>query len=360
MKETEVGVPDHLWVGIESRLPLVGGVPAATAVAKLGIVKWVAVLLAAVSTIGGGIYLLSNKENTVNISQNAESTASKHSEKASLLNQATNTLSSPVAITQSPGSAAVTNETENSPVVSNRFVSSEGEVQSAPEENDAIQNGNSSAVISYHENSHEGEKEFENTRESSFKSERNNPSAPVTEPPSTQALTASFKEIAVDRENLCWFFIPAADSDASFEWTISDGSVYSDLSPRHTFSAEGEYKVALSVTDRVGNTKFYEKSISVYRPGKLVIVNSFSPGSNGKNDVVDFLAQSRNIKGLNSLLVLDSQGNTMYKSETSAVWNGENPFGEIAPAGSYRYLISVTDINGQKMEKAGALQLFRE
>ncbi len=40
--------------------------------------------------------------------------------------------------------------------------------------------------------------------------------------------------------------------DLSFEWTISDGSTYSDKFIQHSFNDEGTYSVELVVTDEWG------------------------------------------------------------------------------------------------------------
>ena len=128
----------------------------------------------------------------------------------------------------------------------------------------------------------------------------------------------------------------------------------------HQFSEEGNYNVELTITDKQGNSTTESSTVRAVRPIIFTIPNAFSPGINGRNDVINFEEATQNEASMSSVKIMDRNGNTIYESKNSFIWDGTANNGEIAPNGVYTYVITATDKLGESRMNKGTIQLFSE
>jgi len=194
-----------------------------------------------------------------------------------------------------------------------------------------------------------------NQNDSDKKNDSNNIYNDTDEP-----ISASFHTKVVDATTMRYFFFPKTSANASFKWTSSDGYSSSDITFSHEFIEEGNYTIELTATDKSGNVATESSTIQVVKPIVFKIPNAFSPGINGRNDVINFEEATQNESSINSVTVIDRNGDVIYESNNSFIWNGSNKGGDLAPAGVYTYLITAIDKLGESRMNKGTIQLFRE
>lgn len=177
---------------------------------------------------------------------------------------------------------------------------------------------------------------------------------------SEEPLSAAFHTKIVDANSLRYFFFPKTSANTSFKWTSSDGYTSTEMTFSHQFNEEGNYSVELTVTDNSGNIASESTSIQAFKPIAFKIPNAFSPGINGKNDVIDFVEATQNESTIVSVSILDRNGNLIYESKNSFIWDGTANNGEMAPNGTYTYIITAIDKLGESRMNKGTIQLFGE
>jgi gliding motility-associated-like protein len=175
-----------------------------------------------------------------------------------------------------------------------------------------------------------------------------------------EPISASFHTRIVDAGAMRYFFFPKTSANATFKWTSSDGYSSSDITFSHQFNEEGNYTIELTATDKSGNIATESITVQVVKPIAFKIPNAFSPGINGRNDVINFEESTQNEGSINSVTIIDRNGTVIYESNNDFIWNGSNKSGELAPAGVYTYIITAIDKLGESRMNKGTIQLFRE
>lgn len=202
--------------------------------------------------------------------------------------------------------------------------------------------------------------EFEKGSANSDKSGENGNTQPINgggQTISQEKVTANFKAVLVSQSDLKFSFVPQADKAAKYEWNFGDGETSAEKAPAHTYTQEGNYSVELTVTDRNGNVQSLNTQVSAMRPAELFIPNVFTPNGDGKND--EFVIELKNGSGiLTKIIILNSTGR-IFESDGSSMWNGKLPDGELAPAGTYTYLVRAVGNNQDTIEKSGSITLRR-
>lgn len=192
--------------------------------------------------------------------------------------------------------------------------------------------------------------------------ERNNtaPNQKSNSNTAEEPLSASFHTKVVDANTLRYFFFPKTSANASFKWTSSDGHTSSEMTFSHQFNDEGNYSIELTVTDNSGNIATESTTVQVVKPIAFKIPNAFSPGINGKNDVINFEESTQNEASISSVTIFDRNGAIIYESNNDFIWNGSNKSGELAQSGVYTYVITAIDKLGETRMNKGTIQLFGE
>jgi gliding motility-associated-like protein len=175
-----------------------------------------------------------------------------------------------------------------------------------------------------------------------------------------EPISASFHTKVVDASAMRYFFFPKTSANATFKWSSSDGYSSTDITFSHQFSEEGNYTIELTATDKSGNIATESSTVQVVKPIAFKIPNAFSPGINGRNDIINFEESTQNEASIVSIAVFDRNGTVVYESNNDFIWNGTNKTGELAPVGVYTFIITAIDKLGKSQMNKGTIQLFRE
>ena len=153
-------------------------------------------------------------------------------------------------------------------------------------------------------------------------------------------------------------FINKASGDfESIAWDFGDGSVSTEISPKHSYLREGEYLVVQSVKYPFGCVYEYSISINVENGYEVYIPNAFTPNDNRLNDTFRPI-----FKGLSKikLEVFNTWGSLLFSEEGASLhgWKGEvnNRYVE---GGNYYYKVVATTFYGDVKEYSGPLTLIR-
>lgn len=154
-------------------------------------------------------------------------------------------------------------------------------------------------------------------------------------------------------------FEPIEDVELThYHWSFGDGQESHDESPTHVYEEPGNYNVTLTVTDEQGSSVSSAQEVAIEGTGVLQVVNIITPNGDGYNDTFDPAGMDESVE-ITYLLVLDLHGRTVFESTTETRWDGNLSSGEIAPAGTYIYLIRGKDKNNGIIEKSSKLTVKR-
>lgn len=136
-------------------------------------------------------------------------------------------------------------------------------------------------------------------------------------------------------------FVNTSTSITSAQWNFGDGQNASEMSPSHTYQAEGTYYVTLQVSNAEGCVDAVTHGPYVIVAPDLFIPNVFSPNGDGLNDVfrVDYGGQQPFY-----LRVVDRWGVILAESRDKMEgWDGLDQKGSAVPEGVYFYVLRVGD-----------------
>lgn len=137
----------------------------------------------------------------------------------------------------------------------------------------------------------------------------------------------------------------------TYEYTISDGSIYSSADFSHGFTDTGVFTIRQKVTDAFGCFGITEKQIPVYMITHILIPNAFHPDGDGLNETFE-------PEGLGiityELEIFDRWGGMVYQTEDSKAWTGAD-----YPTGIYAYRVRIRDHKGRFHTYTGTVHLLR-
>ena len=87
----------------------------------------------------------------------------------------------------------------------------------------------------------------------------------------------------------------------------------------------------------------------------IVVPNIFSPNGDGVNDVFSVEVP---LGELTKAQIYNRWGQHIYEFWDGGYWDGRTTLGEIAPEGTYMYVLEI-EVNGQVESRAGTLYLSR-
>jgi gliding motility-associated-like protein len=145
----------------------------------------------------------------------------------------------------------------------------------------------------------------------------------------------------------------------SYMWNFGDGSATAtstDENPTHIYNSEGDYQVTLKVTDAFGCENSISKMVNVTVDHDLFLPSAFTPNYDGVNDVF-------RLKGSGYLsadmIILDQWGQVMFRTDNaSRGWDGTVK-GNIAPNGTYSYIVRLKMSDGQNKVMKGNISLIK-
>lgn len=168
--------------------------------------------------------------------------------------------------------------------------------------------------------------------------------------------TGVFKVLPIDINEMRYSF-QSKDVANGYYWNFGDDTHSNEKSPNHRFAEEGNYEITLMVTDASGNQKTTTHEMNVYKPGKAIIPNVFTPNGDGSNDTFDPSVKSEGVT-FTRIVVSDSQGRIVFESNGQP-WDGNDPSGSPCNVGTYQYYVSGFDRNQEILENKDVVTLIR-
>jgi gliding motility-associated-like protein len=140
-------------------------------------------------------------------------------------------------------------------------------------------------------------------------------------------------------------------------WNFGDGSISTEISPKHSYLKEGIYSVVQTVKYPFGCNYSYSTTIKVEKGYEVVVPNAFTPNNNRLNDTFRPV-----FKGLSNIKmeVFNTWGGLLYSEEGTSLqgWTGVSN-GNLLPNGNYYYKIIGTTFYRDEIEYTGPFILMR-
>lgn len=142
----------------------------------------------------------------------------------------------------------------------------------------------------------------------------------------------------------------------TYHWDFGDGSESFEEHAKHTYAAEGEYEIVLTVTDIFGCPVQVRKEISVF-DYYLVMPNVFTPNGDGVNDY--FFPRFVGIESL-EFWVLNKWGETIFYTDdrNSQGWDGKLNQ-EVSIPGNYVYKLRFKTLDGRTQTMTDLFMLLK-
>jgi gliding motility-associated-like protein len=146
----------------------------------------------------------------------------------------------------------------------------------------------------------------------------------------------------------------------NWNWSLNGANISNSTLQNPTnvcFNELGDFSISLTVTDSNGTvSNTYTKNITINGCEELQIPTVFTPNSDGMNDVFNIVGTD--ITGL-EMQIYNRWGQLLFETnQINEGWNGRTTAGNIAPDGTYFYIINMIVDNEPKLYK-GTLSLIR-
>lgn len=151
----------------------------------------------------------------------------------------------------------------------------------------------------------------------------------------------------------------------TYSWNFGDSinqekNISDETNPMHVYTQPGVYCINLVSSNALGCKDSLEKCIEVIPDWTLYVPNTFTPNSNGNNDV--FAPVYSNVSEIN-LWIYDRWGNKIfYGKNAEAIWDGKVQNGssnEIAQLDTYVWVLTFTDIFDKPHRQIGHVNLIK-
>ena len=141
-----------------------------------------------------------------------------------------------------------------------------------------------------------------------------------------------------------------------YEWDFGDGTGSHQANPQHSFTAQGNYMVQMSVTNAFGCVSTMEMKIEVNESYLIMIPSGFTPL---EHENQTFRPKFRGIAAF-EMYIFNTWGDLLYEmtSMEDPGWDGKVK-GKLGPNGNYVYRAKFTTVDGKKLDKSGVFTLIR-
>ncbi len=150
-----------------------------------------------------------------------------------------------------------------------------------------------------------------------------------------------------------------SENAVDYDWDFGDGSPLLNLeNPEHRFSKMGKFLVRLYAFNELGCANVEEEQIIVGFE-KVYPPTAFSPNANLPEDrQFRIYAEGIAEEGYN-LQIFNRWGEKIFTSNSPFTgWNGKMKNGQLAPAGTYTWIIEFTDFMGKSHQQQGNVILL--
>ena len=140
-------------------------------------------------------------------------------------------------------------------------------------------------------------------------------------------------------------------------WDFNDGTTSEEVNPVHVFYEIGVYEVALTVTNRKGETFITTTEIEVKEGATLTLPNVFTPNNDRVNDY--FVVKGSKIKEFN-IKILTRSGKVIFESnDINQSWDGKDLSGNDMVTGNYVVIVIAKGNDGKQFEEKKIVNLIR-
>ncbi|MEX2512544.1 MAG: PKD domain-containing protein [Cyclobacteriaceae bacterium] len=168
---------------------------------------------------------------------------------------------------------------------------------------------------------------------------------------------ASFDVYGANLVNYPINFTPTTSRETvTHEWDFGDGNFSHESDPFHTYGAEGNYQVKLTVSDIFGCKRETIKQIKI-EEAFILMPNAFTPDGDGLND--RFFPEFNYIQKL-EFWIFNKWGETLFYTadNTDKGWDGTYR-GEAVTAGNYVFKLVYETPDGRTKELTNVFLLIR-
>ena len=151
-----------------------------------------------------------------------------------------------------------------------------------------------------------------------------------------------------------------SDDNLSFDWNFGDGSSSSNANPDNIYENAGSYLVKLTGTDSNGCESIDTLLIVVEENPEIKIPNVFTPNGDNKNDV--FIIDTKGTYTNVIMIIYNRWGRRIYEcgpenNVNACVWDGTKNNGQLASDGTYFYVVTLNDKDGNPVQETDDLTL---
>lgn len=143
-----------------------------------------------------------------------------------------------------------------------------------------------------------------------------------------------------------------------WNWTFGDGGASTDFEPTHVYSDSGHYQVTLIAQNDVGCQSPQTIIVHVKDIFRMYVPSAFTPGD--RDDLNQELSITANGIKEFEIKIFNRWGELVYSStDYTKTWSGRDSSGELNPIGVYFYTVRVIDVNREKHDLKGTINLLR-
>lgn len=352
----ELPVDPQLWVGVQSGI---GVGTAGSAATGLGFFAKLALAVASIAVVGTiGFFVLNQEEKALvsetPLSQSEIITNEIEEKDAGLDEKASSPIIGEEADTKA--STEMLQESSNQKQAYSTQETTARQLTTSAQKEQVVTDQSSSKDIQNdpgQNNSHTSDELLEHSSPISFEEPASQER--VNETP----LSAEFSAHKDDYNPYEFTFSTKVRGELNYFWEMGDGTNYSTETVNHEYLEEGDYVVRLTTSNENGETSTQEMFLEVLEPSELIIPNVFTPNNDEKNALFDISRASKNIEIITLIIFNDKQDMVFQSDERADSWDGNDQFGNVCPAGTYRYWIKAIGSDGVSYKRGGNVTLLR-
>lgn len=157
-----------------------------------------------------------------------------------------------------------------------------------------------------------------------------------------------------------FLFTNKSNYASNYLWDFGDVTTSTSVSPSHTYTDTGWYKVVLTALNDLGCDDTFSMLIRVDNVYKYDVPSAFSPNQSGpyENEVFKAFGPLGTTKY--EMLIYNRWGQLIFQStDEKEPWKGKETNGKDCPAGNYVYTIRFKDPTGKRLIFKGIVTLYR-
>lgn len=147
----------------------------------------------------------------------------------------------------------------------------------------------------------------------------------------------------------------SSDNVTTHDWQLGDGQRTADIDFLYTYHDTGTYHITLLVTTEYGCTDTAMGKVTVSPAFTFYIPNTFTPNSNGRNDVFRGLGEGYTD---HRLFIFNRWGEQIFEGVGDLGWDGTYK-GMQVQIGVYSYIITLRTWEGEEKQFVGHVNLMR-